>query len=243
MPYAWQSCRRDPIHCDTARSGRPGHQQRDPAERPAGRTRAYSARPHRDDLRGAAERDRGCRGVVFLRRQRRAAARRIGGAQKQSRDCSGAARSTAHARPAGGRDHAGRRPAPRNDDAAAAVARPHRSRDSARRRRPDPLRRRTRARAGDQALSGRVPSVRRSRGRSRCRVAPADRRQDDTPGGLQRARDTARACGYRAGISAGRRGSAARARRRTARLRAQSRNRRGHGRQPAMPTTPPSISI
>lgn len=76
-------------------------------------------------------------------------------------------------RAARGHDHAYRRYAPRDDGRVAAVDRCRRSRHPSRRRRLDPIRDGARARAGNQALQGRLPSLRGSCGGSFDGIAPA----------------------------------------------------------------------
>ena len=70
------------------RSPRPGggdHRHVAPAQRPAGGAHAGAPGRDRDHLRVPAQRDRGRRGAVPQVRERRAAARRVGGAPHQPR--------------------------------------------------------------------------------------------------------------------------------------------------------------
>ena len=151
-----------------ARGARSRRAHRDAPERPRGRARAHPARRDRDDLRGAPERHRPTPRRSASRPATRAS---CAAAARRSR---ATARCCAPCRPgsrAAGLPRDAVQLVPTTDREAIAelraARRPDRSLHPARRRRPDPLRRRARARAGDQALQGRLPRLRPRRRRPR----------------------------------------------------------------------------
>ena len=172
-----------------------------PAQRPAGRAHAGPLGSDRDHLRVPAQRDRGRRGAVPQVGERRAAARRVGGAPHEPRHRRRPGGRGGLGGPAAGGPRRGAVGGPGGGQGDALAPRSHRPDHPARRRGAHPGGPGRVPDSGDRPRQGVVPHLRGRVGGPRHGRRDRLQRQGGAPRRLQRHGDAAGPRGGRAGVS------------------------------------------